>query len=54
MANKWALGPSSWGGVNILFPFHELFQGSSEQHDLAYSIGGSEEDREEADEAFLI
>lgn len=54
MANKWALWPSSWGEINRFFPFHERFQESSSLHDLAYSIGGSEEDREEADEDFLI
>lgn len=53
MLNKWALWPSRWGNINILFPFHERFQIPAEKHDLAYCLWTTEQDKQEADLLFF-
>jgi len=52
--NKWALWPSSWGAINVLFPFHERFQEAAEAHDLAYSLWWNENDRKLANYVFFV
>lgn len=50
--NKPWLWPNSWGKIRILFPYHSLFYQASVWHDIWYTRGWNNQDKQRVDELF--
>ena len=52
---KWSnwIWPNSWWWYRVIIPFQNRFYNPWLEHDLYYSLWGTEKDRQEADESFL-